>query len=221
MTSDLVVYLVEDDASMRRSLRRAINSMGWQVEEFESGDDFLAEFDPNRPGCIVLDVRMTGITGLTVQDRLCEMGSCTPIIFITGFAEVPAAVKAMKAGAVDFIEKPFPEQTLLAAIEIAMARDKGDRRAWVERRTVAERYDRLTRRGHEVVRHVVAGRTNKQIAALLQVSPQTIDAHRAKAMQTLHVDSVAELVRTVVQMQDHRAKSGSTGLSSALAANHA
>src|SRR6266852_354638 len=192
---DPVVFVVDDDASVRDAVKRLIASVGLRVETFQSAREFLGRKRPEAPGCLVLDVRLPDLGGLEFQRVLAEANINIPIIFITGHADVPMTVRAMKAGAVEFLTKPFRGQELLGAIQEAIARD---RVAWSARAQMTElraRYDSLTVREKEVFRLVVSGLLKKQIGAELGTSELTIKTHRGHLMQKMGVESLAELVR--------------------------
>jgi RNA polymerase sigma factor (sigma-70 family) len=190
-----VVYVVDDDVSMRSSLTRLIRSAGREVESFGSAQEFLETEHVDRPACVVLDIRMPGLSGLDLQDKMAEVGLDMPIVFITGHGNIPASVRAMKAGAVDFLEKPFEEETLLDAIKRALDRSRQSRQKRSEKETIEDRVKRLTSREYEVFTLVITGMLNKQIAGELGVSEKTVKVHRARVMRKMRVVSVAELVR--------------------------
>jgi RNA polymerase sigma factor (sigma-70 family) len=189
------VFVVDDDQAMRNSLKWLIESVGVAVESFASADDFLANYEPGRPGCIVLDVRMPGMSGLDLQEHLVRQNIRIPTVIITGHGDVPMAVRAMKAGAVDFIEKPFNDEALLDAIRRAIATEERQRNAQFEHREIQARIEHLTPREREVMNRVTDGSSNKEIANSLGVSAKTIEAHRARVMEKMQARSLAELVR--------------------------
>lgn len=201
MSGGPVVFVVDDDAAVRESLEMLIESVGHTVQTFASAVDFLEAWTPDRTGCLVLDVRMPGMSGLELQQRLKEKEGRIPIIFITGHGDVPMAVSSMKAGAVDFIQKPFRDQELLD--RIAEALDLGarafHRRAMKEQ--ILERAEVLTPREYEVMERVVAGDPNKAIAAELGLSERTVEVHRAHVMAKMRADSLPDLVRMVMQIR--------------------
>ena len=193
--SDATVFVVDDDSAVRRSLERLVRTVGLDVVTFASAQEFLDHGPPDGPACLVLDVRMPGLSGLDLQKKLTETGFSVPIIFMTGHGTVPMSVRAMKAGAVDFLQKPFDEQALLDAVNQALERDRTTRRAEAQRREARRRMETLTPRELEVFELVVRGLLNKQIAAELGASEKTIKVHRARVMQKMEADSLADLVR--------------------------
>ena len=198
---DPVVFVVDDDASLRHALTNLLRSVGLRVETFGSAREFLAGPRPDAPGCVVLDVRLPGLSGLDLQRELAAAQMDLPIIFMTGYGDIPMTVQAMKAGAVEFLTKPFRDQDLLDAIQQALERD---RVAWRQRAALAavrQCYDRLTPREREVMRLVVAGLLNKQIAADLGTSEIMVKVHRGQVMRKMQAASVADLVRMAAQLR--------------------
>jgi two-component system, LuxR family, response regulator FixJ len=195
MSTEPVVFVVDDDQAMRTSLQWLIESTGLQVRTYDSAEAFLDDYYPGRAGCLLLDVRMPGIGGLELQQRLAKGEYCLPVIIITGHGDVMMAVKAMKAGALDFIEKPFHDEDLLRSIRRALDQDARLRASQSVRAEVAARLAELTPREHEVMAMVTDGKSNKEMAAALGVSTKTVEAHRARVMEKMRADSLAELVR--------------------------
>jgi two-component system response regulator FixJ len=193
--SQATVFIVDDDQAIRHAMELLMRSVGLRYEIFHSGDDFLDNCDPDRPGCLVLDIRMPGMGGLELQQKLIEMDSTLPIIFITGHGDVPMAVKAMQEGAVDFIQKPFRDQELLDRIHEALKTDEERRSEREAQEDIASRLARLTKREREVMDLVVTGKPNKVIAYELGVSQRTVEIHRARVMEKMEARSLAELVR--------------------------
>jgi FixJ family two-component response regulator len=198
---DPVVFVVDDDSSLRHALTNLLRSVGLRVETFGSAREFLAGPRPDAPGCVVLDVRLPGLSGLDLQRELAAAQMDLPIIFMTGYGDIPMTVQAMKAGAVEFLTKPFRDQDLLDAIQQALERD---RVAWRQRAALAavrQCYDRLTPREREVMRLVVAGWLNKQIAADLGTSEIMVKVHRGQVMRKMQAASVADLVRMAAHLR--------------------
>jgi two-component system response regulator FixJ len=198
MPPEETVFVVDDDRAMRDSLRWLLESIGLSVRTYPTAADFLREYDASQPGCLVLDVRMPGMSGLDLQAELMRRGGGLPTIVITGHAEVPMAVRAVKAGAVDFIEKPFSDQLLLDRVRQALEIDRQDREVRRRREDAQRRLEGLTAREREVLGLVVAGKANKEIAADLGLSPKTVEVHRAHVMTKMDVDSLAELIRVAI-----------------------
>ncbi len=187
--------VVDDDQSMRRSLRRLLTSAGYTAETFSSAEDYLAREIFQGALCLLLDVRMPGLTGPALQEALEERGACEQIVFISGHGDVPTATRAMKKGAVDFLTKPFDGEELIQAVKRALGRSKERLRNRAERLEARSRIAKLTSREFEVLRFVVRGLLNKQIAAELNTAEKTVKVHRGRVMQKLGVTSVADLVR--------------------------
>ena len=190
-----LVCVVDDDESMRRSLRRLLTSAGYTAETFSSAEDYLAREIFQGALCLLLDVRMPGLTGPALQEALEERGACEQIVFISGHGDVPTATRAMKKGAVDFLTKPFDGEELIQAVKRALGRSKERLRNRAERLEARSRIAKLTSREFEVLRFVVRGLLNKQIAAELNTAEKTVKVHRGRVMQKLGVTSVADLVR--------------------------
>jgi len=189
------VFVIDDDPSMREALEDLITSVGLEARLFASPREFLESKRPDAPGCLVLDVRLPGMSGLTFQQELAKTGGALPVIFLTGHGDIPMSVRAMKAGAIEFLTKPFHDQELLDAIHAAIERDRRDRREGALVGELQERYGSLTGREREIMALVANGRANKQIAAELQVSEMTVKVHRGQIMRKMHARSLPELVR--------------------------
>ena len=200
MSPEATVFVIDDDPAVRESLQWLIESVGLNVKTYSTAQGFLDAFDRDRPGCLVLDVRMPGISGLDLQDQLASQQVRIPVIIITGHADVPMAVRAMKAGVVDFIEKPFSDELLLDRIRAALELDARIRVNQSHRTEVEAHFAQLTPREREVMSMVVAGKSNKQIAAELRLSQKTVEVHRAHVMQKMHAESLAELVQMAVTL---------------------
>lgn len=195
MHQDNTVFVVDDDQAMRNSLKWLIESIGMKVETYASADAFIEGYYPGRSGCLLLDVRMPGMSGLDLQEHFLRENIRIPIIIITGHGDVPMAVRAMKAGAVDFIEKPFNDEMLLDSIRNALTLDQELRNEQAQRAEIAARLAHLTPRELEVMGMVTSGQSNKEIATRLGVSAKTVEAHRARVMDKMHADSLADLVK--------------------------
>ena len=193
--SDAIIAIVDDDPSARRGLERLIRSVGWKAETFASAREFLARPRTQAPNCLVLDLQLPDLSGLDLQKQMVEVGLETPIVFLTGHGSIPTSVQAMKAGAVEFLTKPFDEQDLLRAIQEAIERDRRTRKQHAAQRELRERYESLTAREQEVMQQVVSGLLNKQIAAELKITEDTVKFHRGHIMRKMRADSLADLVR--------------------------
>jgi len=189
------LFIVDDDAQVRRSLSRLLRACGYLTRTFASAPDFLAEHDPAVPGCLILDLAMPGMGGLELQEALATSSYRRPIIFLTGRGDISKSVHAMKSGAVNFLTKPVDIPDLTAAVEEALEIDAAERAAWLERHGAAERFATLTPRELQVLRHVVSGKINKQIAADLGTAEKTIKVHRSRVMRKMHAGSLVELVK--------------------------
>jgi FixJ family two-component response regulator len=189
------VFVIDDDASVRKSLSRLLRSSGFDTETFASAEQFLEREHYQGVGCIVLDVRMPGLSGMDLQEELNQAGYIMPIIFITGHGDIPMSVQAMKKGAVDFLTKPFDDEELLQAIRRAIIKDKKGNAERIERDDILRRMEQLTPREDEILRYVITGMLNKQIALELDIAEKTVKVHRGRIMEKLNVGSVAELVR--------------------------
>jgi FixJ family two-component response regulator len=202
MTEDApIVFVVDDDPSVRRSIERLIRSVGLEVQTFSSGPEFLKHPRPERPACLVLDLHLPGLNGMELQHQLAESGIQIPIIFITGHGDIPTSVRAMKAGAVEFLTKPFRSRDLVDAIQAAIDRDRTARQERSEIEVLRRHYERLTPREREVLPLVAAGLLNKEVAGQLATSERTIKFHRAHIMQKIHAASLADLVRMAEKLE--------------------
>lgn len=200
-----IVFIVDDDESVRKALSRLIKSVDLKVETFSSANDFLKRDPYDGPACLVLDIRMPGLSGLDLQAELAKSEHTSSIVFITGHGNIPMSVQAIKAGAVDFLEKPFEEQALLDAIHLAIQKDRLVKEKLAELRKIQERVESLTPREREVFALVVTGMLNKQIAFEMGISEKTIKVHRARVMQKMQADSLADLVRMAEKASVHAA----------------
>ena len=206
MTGDPIVIVVDDDPSVRSSLKLLVSTVGLRVESFESAETVLERTLPDTVSCFVLDVRLRGLSGLDFQRELAARNIRIPIVFITGHGDIPMSVRAMKAGAVEFLTKPFRDQDLLDAIHIALERDRARREEEQERIQLQQRFESLTRRERDVLWMVVSGMLNKQIAAQLGTAENTVKVHRRRAMEKMGAQSLAELIRMIERLKGARQK---------------
>ena len=200
MEQEQTVFVIDDDAAVRHSLALLIRSMSLEVELFDSGAAFLGRYDESCAGCLILDIRMPGMSGMELQQVMAERGYALPIIFVTGHGSVQMAVQAMRRGAVDFLEKPFDDQELLDRINQALDLDRTNRETQAELARVQAKIDSLTPRETQVMQRIVNGQANKVIAAELSLSERTVEIHRAKVMAKTGASSLAELVATVTKL---------------------
>ncbi len=201
MRENPVVFLIDDDAAVRDVIKDLLFSVGHVVDSFASAEEFLSRRDPQAPGCLVLDVRLPGTSGLELQKRLLAQKDRIPIIFISGYGDVPMAVQVMKAGAVDFLQKPFREQELLECVQEALRRDQARRESEERVSGVLIGYRSLTKREREIMKLVVTGQINKQIAAQVGLSEVTVKIHRAQVMHKMGTPSLADLVRAADKIE--------------------
>jgi two-component system, LuxR family, response regulator FixJ len=195
-----MVFIVDDDEAVRNSLRLLVKSVGLTATALPSAQDFLTSYSREQPGCLVLDVRMPGMSGLELQQQLNQRGAVIPVIFITGHGDIPMAVEAMQQGAFDFLQKPFRDQDLIDRIQRALERDRTSREDLGQRNRIRQRRDSLTPREREVLALVTSGNANKAMAADLGLSQRTIEIHRSRVMEKMGASSVAQLVRMVMDL---------------------
>ncbi len=198
MTAASTVFVVDDNVGVRKSLHALLESVGLAVETYASGDEFLAAYDPQRPGCLVLDLRLQYASGLDLQEELCRRKAQLPIIILTGHGNITASVRALKAGAVDFLQKPASPQLLLERIHAALAIDCQARERINQRAGLLRRLADLTPREHEVMELLVTGKTSREIAVAMDVSVRTVEGHRRMVLSKMDVESAAQLVRSVM-----------------------
>ncbi|PWU11932.1 MAG: DNA-binding response regulator [Terriglobia bacterium] len=190
-----IVAIVDDDPSVRTGLERLIRSLGWKAETFASAQEFLDRPRTEAPSCLLLDLQLPGLSGLDLQKRIADAGLEIPIVFLTGHGNIPISVKAMKAGAVEFLTKPVEEEDLLRAIQEAIERDRRTREENADKQELQRRYESLTTREKEIMRQVISGLLNKQIAGELKITEDTVKFHRGHIMRKMQADSLADLVR--------------------------
>jgi RNA polymerase sigma factor (sigma-70 family) len=201
MTGAPIVFVVDDDSSVRSSLKFLLSTVGLQVESFDSADAFLHKKPTDAPSCLVLDVRLPGLSGLDFQRELAVRNTRIPIIFLTGHGDIPMSVRAMKAGAVEFLTKPFRDQDLLDAVRIALERDRARREQDKEVMILQRRFDSLTSREQEVISMVVSGMLNKQIADQLGTAESTVKVQRSRAIEKMHAESLVDLIRMIEKLK--------------------
>jgi RNA polymerase sigma factor (sigma-70 family) len=201
MTEPRIVFAVDDDPSVRSSLKFLLSTVGLQAETFDSADSFLRKKLPDVPSCLVLDVRLPGLSGLEFQRELAARNIPIPIVFLTGHGDIPMSVRAMKAGAVEFLTKPFRDQDLLDAVRAALDRDRARREQETQVADLRRRFDSLTSREQEVVSMVVAGMLNKQIAAELGTAESTVKVQRSRATEKMQAESLADLIKMIQKLQ--------------------
>ncbi len=203
-STEATVFIVDDDEAVRDSLGLLLRSVGYRARCYGSARDFLKAFDPRDYGCLVLDIRMPGMTGLELQKHLAEIGCNIPIVFITGHGDIPMAVEAVRQGAVDFLQKPFQDQELVDRINDAMKQAAQQREGELERLEILDRIESLTAREKQVMGQVVLGKANKVIAGDLGVSQRTVEIHRARVMEKMQANSLAHLVRMVMVAENQQ-----------------
>lgn len=201
MTEPSMVFIVDDDASVRSSLKFLLSTVGLQAETFSSADDFLRANYNDLPSCLVLDVRLPGLSGLDFQRELAARHICIPIVFLTGHGDIPMSVRAMKAGAIEFLTKPFRDQDLLDAVRVALDRDRARRESEKDLQALRKRFESLSSREQQVVSMVVGGMLNKQIAAELGTAESTVKVQRSRAMEKMEAGSVADLVKMIQKLE--------------------
>ncbi len=200
MDKDATVFIIDDDKEVREAIELLMHSIGLRAKTYASAQDYLDHFNPDLPGCLILDVRMKGMSGLALQEHLNTLPLAPPVIIITGHGDVPMAVQAVQNGAANFIEKPFNEQVLLDSIHRALDVDAKQRGKALKKAEIQERLERLTRREHQVIEQVVKGERNKSIAKKLSITQSTVEAHRARAMEKLEAKSLSELMRIMISI---------------------
>ena len=202
MSNNQTVFLVDDEPDVRAALSMLVRSIGLATECFESPAAYLEAYDPERPGCLILDMRMPGMSGLQLQEKLAAMGLHPPIIMISGHGEIPNAVQAVRRGAIDFLQKPVSDQLLLDRVQQALQIDLENRKNYSINTAAQARYDRLTRRERQVLTGVIAGKLNKTIAGELGVSTRTVEIHRANLMEKMQAKSLSALVQAIANVEE-------------------
>jgi FixJ family two-component response regulator len=208
---DAVIAIVDDDPSVREGVESLIRSSGWRAKTFASAQEFLARPRTEAPNCLILDLQLPGLTGLDLQKQMADVGLEIPIVFLTGHGNIPASVRAMKAGAVEFLTKPFDDEELLHAIQEAIERDRRNRQQHTEMHELQVRYESLTVREQEVMQQVVSGLLNKQVAAELNITELTVKVHRGQVMRKMRADSLADLVRMADKLGIRRLRGFGSG----------
>jgi FixJ family two-component response regulator len=197
-----MVFIVDDDDAVRNSLRLLVKSVGLPASTAKSAQEFLENYDPSRPGCLILDVRMPGMSGIELQQQLNLRGAVIPVIFITGHGDIPMAVEAMQQGAFDFLQKPFRDQDLIDRIQRALQKDGANREELTQRGRIRERFETLTPREREVLGLVTSGKPNKIVATDLGLSQRTVEIHRSRVMEKMGATSLAQLVRMTLDLRE-------------------
>lgn len=198
MVNDRTIFVVEDDPPVLKSMCRLLQSAGFRSKGYRSAEEFLDDYDPEQPGCLILDVYLDGMNGLDLQERMKQREMRLPVVFVSAYAQVPMVVDAMKAGAMGFLEKPFHDQELIELIRSGLSRDEQNRRLRKKQQTIQKRQEQLTVRELEVMQQCLQGKNTKQIAQSLGISPKTVDKHKSKMLQKMEVENPVELARLVL-----------------------